>query len=196
MTPSLRLLVLAAAATVCSSGEPTAPLEEPSLEPRWASLGKDCPADAPATVSEVAAPRQGGVATVDDAWAAIARRVPGGWGGFFYENGWPTIYLVDPARRKEAISALKAEGIPVTPSTAVKQGRWDFAQLYDWYRWVLPAVWAVEGVSFTDIQEGRNRLEFGAVDEETRTRLEAALAELDLPCVLVWIEIRGSVVAA
>jgi hypothetical protein len=100
---------------------------------------------------------------------------------------------VDPARREEAIEALRSEGIPASTSTVVKQGRWDFAQLYDWYRFLAAGALALEGVTFTDIQESRNRLEIGAVDEEARGRLEQMLSALDLPCFLVATEIRGYV---
>lgn len=86
--------------------------------------------------------------TVDDEWAAIARQVPGGWGGLFLENQIPTIYLVDPSKREEAIEVLIALGIGGGElfdlrEARVRQGRWDFAQLYDW-RWYAPPV-AVAG---------------------------------------------------
>ncbi|MQA90186.1 MAG: hypothetical protein GEU90_08120 [Gemmatimonas sp.] len=78
----------------------------------------------------------------------------------------------------------------MSPSVAVKQGRWDFAQLYDWYRYLNQHLWPVEGLSFSDIQEARNRLEYGAIDEPTRVEVENILADLDVPCFLVAIEIR------
>jgi hypothetical protein len=121
--------------------------------------------------------------------------VPGGWGGFFLENGVPTIYLVVPARKDAAVAVLRTEGLPVTSSTRVKQGRWDFAQLYDWYRYLLPHI-RVEGLSTGDIQESRNRLEFGVIDEAARARLERTLAGLGVPCFLIAIGIRRPVVGS
>jgi hypothetical protein len=113
-----------------------------------------------------------------------------GWGGFFLENGVPTIYLIDAALKEAAIAVLATEGFPLSSSARVKQGRWDFAQLYDWYRYLALHISAVDGMSFSDIQEARNRIEYGVIDEPTRVRLEKTLAALEVPCFLVAIEIR------
>jgi hypothetical protein len=42
--------------------------------------------------------------TIDDQWAAIARQVPGGWGGVWLVDAQPTIFLVHPDRRDEAVA--------------------------------------------------------------------------------------------
>lgn len=110
--------------------------------------------------------------------------------GYFIDDGTPTLYLLEPSKLEEAAEALRAEGIPVPSTVVVKQGRWDFAQLYEWYRHLNPHLWAVEGVVSSDIQESRNRLEYGVIDEPTRVKMEKILAGLDVPCFLVAIEIR------
>jgi hypothetical protein len=147
-------------------------------ETQWAALGKDCPSDAPARPLSVVArdsvaPSVFG-ADMNSQWAGIARRVPGGWGGYFLENGTPTLYLVDPAQKGNALAALRTEGIHLPSYTIVKPGRWDFAQLYDWYEYIR---WhtisgSVTGMSMSDIQEATNRLEYGVIDEAARKRLE------------------------
>lgn len=133
-------------------------------------------------------PRPG--ADLNAEWAAIARRTRGGWGGYFIDDGTPTLYLLEPSKLEEAAEALRAEGIPVASTVVVKQGRWDFTELYDWYRYLNPHLWAVEGVVSSDIQESRNRLEYGVIDEPTRVKMEKILAGLDVPCFLVAIEIQ------
>jgi hypothetical protein len=55
-------------------------------------------------------------------------------------------------------------------------------------------IWAIDGTSSGGIHESSNRLEYGAVDEPTRLRMEAALAALDVPCFLVALKIRGYMV--
>lgn len=186
-----------AIAVGCSSR--TVPNESPQPDQRWASLGRRCSADAPAPSLRVGArdslPPRSLESDPDARWAALAGRVPGGWGGFFLENGVPTIYLIDPARKDAAIAVLTTEGLPVTSSTRVKQGRWDFAQLYHWYRYLLPRIRG-EGLTTGDIQETRNRLEFGVIDEAARARVEQALARLGVPCFLVAIEIRRRAVGS
>jgi hypothetical protein len=123
--------------------------------------------------------------------AALAARIPGGWGGVFLENGRPTHLLTDLSKRDQALAALRSEGRAVSPSVVFKQGRWDFGQLYDWYRYLQDEVYAVGGISFSDINERSNRLEYGAVDERTRLRVELTLSRLDLPCFLVAVAIKG-----
>lgn len=137
---------------------------------------------------------------MDDQWAAIARWVPGGWGGFFLDSGGhPTVYLVHPEQRQNALADLYALGIgkPVydVRTAQVRQGRWDFAQLYDWYRYINDrwsayvirrAVPLNGGVYSTDIDEVRNRLAYG-VDTTAKADLGAFVSSLDLPCDLVTV---------
>lgn len=161
---------------------------------RWADLGRSCPADAPATLISPAArallPEPNIEGHYDATMAALALLVPGGWGGFFYEDGVPTMYMVDSSRTDEAAELLRTEGVPIPPSVISRQGRWDFAQMYDWYRHLNDSTQVVEGVSSSDIQEARNRIEYGVVDEDVRGQLEAVLGELEIPCYLVAIEIQ------
>jgi hypothetical protein len=101
-------LLVAAATAACSSPADPEELRLPargySEPPQWADLGVECAPDAPApsldpALRDALPPSS---ATGDADWADIARRVPGGWGGFFYEDGTPTIYLVDPSLRDAA----------------------------------------------------------------------------------------------
>lgn len=183
----------------------------------WVALDKPCLADAPAH-SLPAALRISPPARSHKDWnermAEVAREVPGGWGGLFYASspesaanrtsGALTMYLVDPAKRDEAIAALRprlasatanATGGQIFPDLAnaqVRQGRWDFVQLYDWYLYLIQHASRVGGVQYhySEIAVSRNRIEFGVLDEAARQRLTARLNELDVPCFLVAVEIR------
>lgn len=141
------------------------------------------------------APVTGGFRTIDDEAADIARQVPGGWGGLFLQNGTPVIYLVQPERRDEAVAALHALGVggPTIDvrQAQVLQGRWDFAQLYDWYRWINGTMPYPPGLVYTDIDEVTNRLGYGVL-ASGRDSLVALLATLDLPCDLVTIEVTSA----
>jgi hypothetical protein len=94
------------------------------------------------------------------------------------------------------VKALVAGGvIPKTAGARVRRGRWDFAQLYDWHRYItlhikLPGT----DVVAWGIDERQNRLYFGVRDEPARSRFEHALARLHLPCFLVSLEVTGPVV--
>ncbi len=204
-------IVLALIPVACSDpaapGDPTEPDEW--LGATWADLGRACPADAPAfSLSEAARDSvpilDHELGTMDALWAGFAREVPGGWGGLFYKDGRLTMYLVDPDQQDEATASLARlfEGstwagyAPQLASARILEGRWDFAQLFDWYRYINQYIWEVDGVTFSDIQEAANRIEYGAEDEDALRRATEALAALDLPCFLVALQIRGMPEAA
>lgn len=140
-------------------------------------------------------PPAGGDLNAD--WADLARRAPGGWGGYFLDDGEPTMYMLDTSQVDAAVAVLRAEGLPIDSPVVARQGRWDFAQLYDWYRYLNRFIWAVDGVSSSDIQEARNRLEYGVIDDATWARVEHVLGDLDVdvPCFLVALEIQPYAVA-
>jgi hypothetical protein len=171
---------------------------------RLADIGKACTADSPATVLE--GPRLDSLSPdsrarrgySDEIWVTLAREVPGGVGGIFRDGRVGYLWLVDPSKRSEAIAALASSplgpglqqtGFPLQQAVVLK-ARWNFAQLADWFAYVTPR--ALHGVrwSSADIQEARNRLEFGVVDEAARLELERRLKTLDLPCNLIAIDIQ------
>jgi hypothetical protein len=136
----------------------------------------------------------------DAQWADIARQAPGGWGGVFLgSNNTLTIYLVDPTKETEAKTVLFSVGVglPRDIRTAqVRKGRWDFAQLFDWYRYIQPHINFSNGVSFTDIDEAANRLHYGMVSSEAMASLEATFQSLNLPCELVIVDVVGPITVA
>jgi hypothetical protein len=125
----------------------------------------------------------------DNHWADLATTVPGGFAGVFYDSAHtPILMLTDPAQASAARQALAGKlGFPVEHAT-VRQARWDFAQLVDWFNYLLPRL----GVpfSFADKDEGINRIRLGAASVEARERLVSALAQLPLPCDLVVVDPR------
>jgi hypothetical protein len=90
----------------------------------------------------------GSRAQPDVLWAAAARVVPGGWAGLFldFDDGALTANLVDPSRQAEATQALLEFGIDIR-GARVRQVRWDFAQLYDWYFYVNQHAWELDGIT-------------------------------------------------
>src|SRR5947208_477356 len=173
----------------------------PSPDPRWTSLGRSCPADAPVVDVPAAALDSLGLSipapavTPDDRWAALAREVPGGFAGMMLEGGL-VVFLVDTTQRDAALAALAArrglEGRD-PKRVRVRKVRWNFAQLYDWYRYLNLHVWSDSGVVTSDIDEAENRITYGVMGESGRRRLERRLAALRprLPCFLVAVEVVG-----
>lgn len=193
-------LTLLSAAIACSDA--TAPLVEiPDLLDdsglQWADVGRTCEPSAPARVltAEQRATLPGPSPTSDYELAELTRDVTGGFGGIMVPDGVWTMYLVDPSARDEATAELLALGaIPQAPQVVLK-GRWTFAEMFDWKRYLAVHMEWPAGMVSADVQEGRNRIEYGVRDETARAELEAGLTGLDLPCYLVAIGISGPIQA-
>jgi hypothetical protein len=127
----------------------------------------------------------------DDQWADLALRVPGGFAGLLYEGGHPVIMLTRPHEATGAKAALASEirDFPVG-AAEVRAVRWDFAQLVDWFNYLLPRI-GREGLVTADKDEGLNRIGFGVIDSTARVALERVLDELKVPCDLVVTHVTG-----
>ena len=141
-----------------------------------------------------ALPPRTGAMHPDDQWADLAARVPGGFAGILFdEDGQtPIIMLTRPEEAAQAKAALAAQlpsRFPIR-SAIPRPARWDFAQLVDWYNYLMPKVFR-GGVVLGDKSEGANRIVFGVVADSTRRRVVRELNALDIPCDLVHLEIRG-----
>ena len=175
-----------------------------SRSARWADLGRECTEDAPAPSLDPALRNAMPLPTYHDTnveWAEIARNVPGGWGGgFFLDRGALSVYLKEPSLRSEFIAAISSHitlprGLDVHDVRVLK-GRWDFAQMFDWYRYLNQLVLRESSLTTADVQEARNRIEYGVVDEGGRVRIEQILREAGIPCWLVSIEIEPRAIPA
>jgi len=139
--------------------------------------------------------------TIDDRFAALARTVPGGFGGLWLEGSILHVNLVDLSKREQARSALQAElqgefgpGAPGGQRASVDldrivfhQGRYDYVQLTGWYA-RLPAALGYEGVFSTDIDERRNRIRIGVRDDATAERVRRRVRELGIPSGAVLVQ--------
>jgi hypothetical protein len=127
--------------------------------------------------------------TSDDRTAEIARQAPGGWGGTFLEDGRMIVYLVQPESADVAIPELRRLGAGVTRWAEIRRARWDFAQLYDWYRYLAHrGLWSIDGVWMSDIDESENRIQYG-VTPDGLPDLAELLTALGVPCGLVTAEV-------
>jgi hypothetical protein len=146
----------------------------------------------------------------DDEWASIARELPGGFAGLFFDTspeqgvrhvqGPLVVMLTDTSRHEETLAAIAPRIAAMYGSrnldvrgALVQRARWDFARLYDWYHYLSDVAWAGRDISGSDIDEIRNRIAYGAVDEEAKRRVEARLAARGIPCELVVVEVRGRI---
>jgi hypothetical protein len=205
MTARLRksLVVLSSASLLAGSAcRHKPPYVEPPPNWRWADVGRRCTPDSPATELTAAARDSTGhpfgMARKSSVWetrAAIAAKIPGGWGGLAArekKTGF-AIYLTDTAQRSAALAALAAAGVPyISPVTEAEQARWTYVQLYDWFRYIHTHLRHV-AVNSWALDEWRNRIYYGVEDETAALELDRQLAALNVPCFLVIREVVGQI---
>jgi hypothetical protein len=195
----ISILVFPIVAAACSDST-TEPPDPFKLNPSLVRV-PDC--SGPATsldpgIASALPPRDGHMVP-DDQWADLAQRVPGGFAGALYVDNQPVLMLTEPSRATAAKKALASSlsGFDVA-GAQVRQARWNFAQLVDWYNYltVRTPVWSTTGLVSGDKDESINRIHYGVVDAAARDALLHTLAGITLPCDLIAVEITGAVVLA
>lgn len=129
----------------------------------------------------------------DTQWANLARTIPGGFAGYLYdETHTPILWLTHPDRAAEAKEALtrNTPGFPFAMAT-VREARWDFAQLVDWYNYLFPRI--PVAITLGDKDESINRIHFAVRSIAARDSLVSALSALSVPCDLVVVDLNGLV---
>ena len=126
----------------------------------------------------------------------VAAAVPG-FGGYYLDaSGMPTVRLVDPARRDAAAAALAgflADRGFTAADLRVESATHEYAQLHAWHERSWPQALAVAGAVYSDVDEGRNRLTFGAVDMAAATNLTAAVLAAGVPQSAFAVELSAPI---
>ena len=129
-----------------------------------------------------------------DPMARIAERVPG-FGGAFRDPDQNVvyIYLQDSSMQEEAEQALTEEFGPdflAGREVQVLKGEYSMDHLDAWYRALLGAISQVPGIAYTDLDEGKNRIEIVMYPRRRgREEMEAAIATVDVPRGAIVIEV-------
>lgn len=146
-----------------ASRDSRAPLVSPS-DTTWADVGRRCgpaePVWSPSLDSAARRLEHGR----DARWAAIAREVPGGFAGFYVEDGRLVVLLTDTLQKDAALRALaplRQRSHLDLANARVAPARWDFAQLHDWWAYIASRRVRFTGVTMFDIDERGNRLVYG-----------------------------------
>jgi hypothetical protein len=142
---------------------------------------------------------EAGMRTIDDLFAAVARRVPE-FGGMYIDPASDTLvlYLTDTspnvvADAKAALEEVFGSELPAHSRTTARQAQYGFLQLKDWHDRMNADVLGTPDVVFTDIDDAKNRLAVGVSSTEARVAVEQHLARLDIPREAVNIEDAGPV---
>ena len=129
-----------------------------------------------------------------DPMARIAERAPG-FGGAFRDSDQNIvyIYLQDASMKAEAERALTEEFGPdflAGREVRVLEGDYSMDHLDAWHRTLSGAISQVPGIVYTDLDEGKNRIEIVMYPRRWgREEMEATLATVDVPRGAVVIEI-------
>jgi hypothetical protein len=129
---------------------------------------------------------------------AVAQVVPG-FGGYFLDAaGVPSVYLIDASQRQAAEAALAGfladQGFG-SADLRVLQGQHEYIQLDEWYRQARRGVFSVAGFILGDVDEGSNRLRFGATDAAAVAGVQGVLAQVGVPSSAAILEQRAPIAA-
>lgn len=197
---SRRTFSLAVTFVIAACSSSVAPLQAP-IDPIYAHdvVVRDCKGPAlnlPAGLRAQLPPRTG-QDIPDDHWADLAEKIPGGFAGVLLIQGKPAMWLVRPEEAAAAKAALLTDpsfGNFDFRKAQVFKARWDFAQLVDWYNYLLGKdIWSTAGIVNGDKHEGINRIRYGVLDEASRTELVRKLEALNVPCDLIRIGLESQV---
>lgn len=135
-----------------------------------------------------------GPETYDEILADLALEVPGYGGHFADENGDLNVYLVSTQQRDAALSALTQRfdaGVlsrfdnDRVAAARVRQGRYDFLQLYNWRVALRRDVLGMDGVTSLDINEAKNNITLGVEDLGLKGKVLGAVRELGIPVAAI-----------
>jgi hypothetical protein len=139
-----------------------------------------------------AAAAQDGFETEDDRLANVGKQVPGFGSMFFDQDGILQVYMVGQKGPADAalMSSLEAviaqevgRGVRLSGNgMEIREGQYNFLDLYSWHQRMSPEVLAIRGVVSTDIGDDSNRLRIGITDTPgAAEEVEKTLSILGIP---------------
>jgi hypothetical protein len=138
--------------------------------------------------------------TLDDLFAAVARRVPE-FGGMFYGPDEQTLQVYLTATSGEKVAAVQRAVVAVfgagsIPSGGIKalKGQYGFLLLKEQYDRMLGPIFHISGVTLTDIDEAKNRLRIGIEKSDIEAQVVDQLNKLSIPREAVVIDVTGPIV--
>ena len=124
------------------------------------------PPDVPAVPEQVTAVQAPSLEVLD-------RRISG-FGGYYLQDGIPTVYLMDVTRRGEAEAALGSK-------VRVAQAQFTYKNLNRWHRAVTLDAFETPSVVYTDLDEASNRVVVALEPGAGKTNIRALAARLGVP---------------
>lgn len=117
--------------------------------------------------------------------ASLARGLPG-FGGFYLDDGTPTVYLTDAGARGAAEAALAGYGY--APSAVrVRPADYAYQDLERWFQRLAPEALAIPGAVFADNDESSNRVVVGVEHAAAAASVRGVAARLGVPVEAVVV---------
>lgn len=127
------------------------------------------------------------------------------FGGFFFEGNMLKIYLLNadtaPQAEKDRVvqSLVRVYGSDLPELSHMTpmflRGSYRMVDLYNWYTKLTTSL-TLAGISFTDLDEARNRLAVGVNDATLKPAVQRVLTQLEIPVEAVIIEEESYACAA
>ena len=108
---------------------------------------------------------------------ALDRRIPG-FGGYYLQDGVPTVYLTDVTRRGDAEAALGSR-------VRVLQAEYSYKSLDRWHRAVTTDAFEIPGVVYTDLDEASNRVVVALEPGAGKASIRSLAARLGVPAAAI-----------
>ena len=137
--------------------------------------------------------------THDDLLLDVANLVPEFGGKFISEDG-DILYVhvlegseetLDPEHAKRAIEGSFTNRVTEGRELRLIPAKYSMHQLHEWYRQIREVIRRNLNVTFTDLQEGHNRIEIGVASTDAVKAVEVSLASLDLPTDAIEVLVTG-----
>jgi hypothetical protein len=168
-------------------------MHRPRLSLRWVAaaglvIATACSDGTPPTGPAARAPSLLGAVQAPDA-GSLDRAIPG-FGGFYVDNGVPTVYLLDVTQRGAAELTLGtfARSLGVAPAQIrVVKGQYAYRDLDRWFRQVSFEAFEGANVVYTDLDEATNRVAVGVERGSSMAGIRSIAARLGIPASAVVV---------
>ena len=128
---------------------------------------------------------------LEDRSIAIARRFPT-YAGYRYRGRFYDVWFTDTAAGRALLDTIvrleKIENVDSLPFE-VGQVRWNYAQLYDWFKYLSPRLMRNNKVWMSGVDPYTNRIVFHVSDTVVRHETDSQLVAWNVPCGLVRLQL-------
>jgi hypothetical protein len=151
---------------------------------------------------ELIPPEDGDLFPGEKEFVQLSEQIPG-FAGYWYEGNERVVALTDLSLQEEALQVIDTE-VPRDEAghreevqggggTRFVQAEYDYRTLRAWRDGAVDAAFEQDDATFLDLDEVRNRITVGLIEEGAQEAVAARLAEAGIPLEAVNFEVSGPV---